>query len=127
MIGPKRWPSETCKFGFTHDLFGKNCNAIISKYKVVGGKTKIVVTISECFPRVCRANEISICGKQDCKKLHICRYFLFDARENKRCKLSHNFVDKYNVKVFKCYNTFNLITEKKDIIVSNILVSTKSL
>ena len=122
LIDPNRCPGETCKFGFTHDLFDKNCNTVVSKYKLVGDKTEIVTNISKCFPRVCRANEISFCGKQDCKKLHICRYFLFDACEIKRCKLSHNFFDKHNFKVFKYFNMSNLVTEKKDIIVSNILV-----
>ena len=124
LIDSSKCPGNTCIYGFSHDPFDKsNCKIIKSKWKNIEDKMKIITAMSESFPRVCRPNETKSCGNKDCKKLHICRYFLFDVCENKRCTLSHKLTDEHNMRVFKHYNMTNLITQKKDIIVSNILVS----
>ena len=122
LIDSTKCPVNNCIYGFSHDPFDKsNCKIIKSKWKNIDDKIKIFM--SESFPRVCRPNETKSCGNKDCKKLHICRYFLFDVCANKSCILSHKLTDKHNMKVFKHYNMTSLITQKKDIIVSNILVS----
>ena len=124
LIDSAKCPGNNCRYGFSHDPFDENnCKIIKSKWKDMGDKKKIVTAMSECFPRVCRPNETKSCGNKDCKKLHICSYFLFDVCENKRCTLSHKLTDEHNMKVFKHYHMANMITQKKDIIVSNILVS----
>ena len=124
LIDSSKCPGNTCIYGFSHDPFDKsNCKIIKSKWKNIEDKTKIITAMSESFPRVCRPNETKSCGNKDCKKLHICRYFLFDVCANKRCTLSHTLTDEHNMKVFKHYNMTNLINQKKDIIVSNVLVS----
>ena len=124
LIDFTKCPGNNCKHGFSHDPFDENnCKIIKSKWKNIEDKVKIITAMGESFPRVCRLNEKKSCRNKDCKKLHICRYFLFDVCENKGCTLSHKLTDKHNIKVFKHYNMTSLITQKKDIIVSNILVS----
>ena len=115
---------NNCRYSFLQDPFDENnCKIIKSKWKDMEDKKNIVIAMSESFPRVCRPNETKSCGNKDCKKLHIYRYFLFDVCENKRCTFSHKLTDEHNMKVFKRYNMTSLITQKKDIIVVNILVS----
>ena len=124
LIDSTKCPGNNCRYGFSHDPFDENnCKIIKSKWKYIEDRKKIVTAMRESFPRVCRPNETKSCRNKDCKKLHICRYFLIDMCVNKKCVFSHKLADKHNMNVFTHYNMTSLITQKKDIIVSNILVS----
>ena len=124
LIGSNDCPNDKCKYGFSHDPFDKNNYKITkSNWKSVEDKTRILSSIRECFPHICIPYEANFCEDRNCKKLHICRYFLFDACEYKTCKLSHNFIDGHNLTVFEHFNMRGLITKEKEVVVSNILVS----
>ena len=124
LIGSNDCPSDKCKYGFSHDPFDKNNYKITkSNWKSIEDKTRILSSIRKCFPHICIPYEANFCEDRNCKKLHICRYFLFDACEYKTCKLSHNLIDEHNLVVFEHFHMRSLITKEKDVVVSNILVS----
>ena len=124
LVGSNDCPIDKCKYGFSHDPFDKNNYKITkSNWRSIEDKTRILSSIRECFPHVCLPYEVYYCVDRNCKKLHICRYFLFDACEYKTCKLSHSFIDEHNLMVFEHFNMRSLITKEKEVVVSNILVS----
>ena len=124
LIDPNKCPNDPCKRGFSHDPYDKNNLKIIkSKWKDLTDERNILNSLREYFPRVCRSYEVRFCRIENCKRLHICRYFLFDACENNNCTLSHNFNDDHNLEVFESHNMISLLNWKKEYIVSNILVS----
>ena len=124
LIDPNECPNDPCKRGFSHDPYDKNNLKIIkSKWKDLTDERNILNSLREYFPRVCRSYEVKFCRIENCERLHICIYFLFDACENNNCTLSHNFNDAHNLKVFESHNMSSLLYWKKYYIVSNILVS----
>ena len=124
LVSSNDCPSDKCKYGFSHDPFDKNNYKIAkSNWKIIGDKSRILSLIRECFPHICIPYEANFCVDWNCKKLHICRYFLFDACEYKTCQLSHSFIDEHNLMVFEHFNMRSLITKEKEVVVSNILVS----
>lgn len=124
LIDPNKCPNDPCKRGFSHDPYDKNNLKIIkSKWKDLSDKRSILNSLREYFPRVCRSYDVEFCQIENCKRLHICRYFLFNACEKNNCTLSHNFNDDHNFKVFKSHNMVSLLNGKKEYIVSNVLVS----
>ena len=124
LIDPNKCPNDPCKRGFSHDPYDKNNLKIIkSNWKDLSDERNILNALREYFPRVCRSYEVKFCRIENCKRLHICRYFLFDACQNNNCMLSHNFNDDHNFKVFESHNMTSLLNRKKECTVSNLLVS----
>ena len=124
LIDPNKCPIDPCKHGFSHDPYDKNNLKIIkSNWKDSSDERNILNSLREYFPRVCRSYEVKFCQIENCKRLHICRCFLFDACQNNNCMLSHNFNDDHNFKVFESHNMTSLLNGKKEHTVSNVLVS----
>ena len=124
LIDPNKCPNDPCKRGFSHDPYDKNNLKIIkSNWKDLSDERNILNSLREYFPRVCRSYEVKFCRIENCKRLHICRYFLFDACQKNNCILSHNLKDDHNFKVFESHNMTSLLNGKKENTVSNVLVS----
>ena len=116
-------PQEHCKYGLRHEILdGNNLGILETKGFLEMSNVEIMFRIVEAFPRVCKVYEIE-CSNDDCGKLHICLNFLFNKCLSLSCTYSHNFKDIHNMKVFQSYGMLNLLKQRKEYIVANILVS----
>ncbi|XP_077166179.1 protein mono-ADP-ribosyltransferase PARP12-like isoform X2 [Paroedura picta] len=89
---------RACKY--SHDVFSEENRRVLKKHELCGlneDELRVLLLQNDPFllPDVCNAynkGDGSCPQKEDCKKLHICRFFLRGSCRFVRCKRSHNLL-----------------------------------